>query len=99
MGISFSEQIVLQVMWLKHDADLQRRISTTGWCGHTMLLAPLDMGLRGTSGNREAGLEAALSGEREGRYAGSLWCTPSLSPFWSHCPRIAQRDLVCSGQA
>jgi hypothetical protein len=30
MGISFSEQIVLEAMWLKHDADLQRLISTTG---------------------------------------------------------------------
>jgi hypothetical protein len=50
-----------------------------------MLLDPGGMGLRGTVQNREAKLEAGLSNEGEGRYAGSLWCTPSLSPFWQHC--------------
>jgi len=48
MGIGLSEQIMLEAMWLKHDADLQRLISTTGWFGHTMLLDPGDMGLRTT---------------------------------------------------
>lgn len=40
------------------------------------------MGLRGEFGNREAKGEAGLSGVREGRYAGSLWCIPSLAHFW-----------------
>jgi hypothetical protein len=52
-----------------------------------MLLDPGDMGLRGKIGNREAGREAGLSGEREGRYAGSLWCAPSLAHFWQHWGR------------
>ena len=47
-----------------------------------MLLDPGDMGLRGTKLNGEARLEAGLSGELEGRYAGSLWCAPSLAHFW-----------------
>ena len=50
-----------------------------------MLLDPGDMSLRGTLLNREARLEAGLSDEREGRYAGSLWCTPSLAHFWQDC--------------
>jgi hypothetical protein len=82
VGICLSEQIVLEAMRFKHDADLQWLISTMGRFGHTMLLDPGDMGLRGRIGNREAGLEAGLSGEREGRYAGSLWCAPSLAHFW-----------------
>jgi hypothetical protein len=72
MGIGLSEQIVLEAMGLKHDADLKSLISTTGRFGHTMLLDPGNMGLRGTVGNREAGLEAGISDECEGRYAGSL---------------------------
>ncbi len=82
MGICLSEQIVLKAMGLKHDADLPWLISTMGQFGHTVLLDPGNMGLRGEIGNREAELEAGLSGECEGRYAGSLWCAPSLAPFW-----------------
>lgn len=73
---------MLEAMRLKHDADLQWLISMMGGFGHTMLLDPGDMGLRGRIRNREAGHEAGLSGECEGRYAGSLWCAPSLAHFW-----------------
>jgi len=59
-------------MGLKHDVDLQRRTLTTGNFGHTMLLDPGNMSLRGTMLNGEARLEAGLSDECEGRYAGSL---------------------------
>jgi len=72
MGISLPEKIVLQAMWLKHDADLQRLVGTTERFGHTMLLDPGNMSLRGTVQNGEARLEAGLSDECEGRYAGSL---------------------------
>ena len=48
-----------------------------------MLLAPLDMSLREATLNGKAGLEAGLSDERKGRYAGYLWCTPGLSSAWS----------------
>ena len=82
VGIRLPEQIVLQAMGLKHDADLQGLVVTTRRLGHTMLLDPGDMSLRGTIRNREARLEAGLSDECEGRYAGSLWCTPSLAHFW-----------------
>ena len=96
MGIRLSEQIVLKPMGLKHDTDLQWLISTLGRFGHTMLLDPGNMGLRGRIGNREAGLEAGLSGECEGRYAGSLWCTPSLSHFWQDCGRrVDTRTFHC----
>jgi hypothetical protein len=49
-----------------------------------MLLDPEDMSLRGTILGWEARHEAGLSNECEGRYAGSLWCIPSLSHFWQH---------------
>ena len=52
-----------------------------------MLLDPGDMSLRWTMLNGEARLEAGLSDECEGRYAGSLWCTPSLAHFWQHWGR------------
>src|SRR6184192_1988757 len=78
---------MLQTMWLKHDFDLQRRRLPTRYLGHAMLLAPLDMSLHGTVQNGEARLEAGLSDKCEGRYAGSLWCTPSLSHFWQDCGR------------
>jgi hypothetical protein len=75
---------VLEAMRLKHDADLQWGLSMTGMgrFGHVVLLDPGNMGLRGRFGNREAGREAGLSGVREGRYAGSLSCTPSVAHFW-----------------
>jgi hypothetical protein len=72
MGIGLLEQVVLQAVRLKHDFDLQRRTLTTAYFGHAMLLDPGDMSLRETMLNGEAGLEAGLSDEREGRYAGSL---------------------------
>ena len=49
-----------------------------------MLLDPGNMRLHGTEQNGEARLEAGLSDKCEGRYAGSRWCTPSLSHFWQH---------------
>jgi hypothetical protein len=73
---------MLQTMWLKHGFDLQRRTLTTGIFGHAMLLDPGNMSLHGTVQNGEAKLEAGLSDKREGRYAGSSWCTPSLAHFW-----------------
>jgi hypothetical protein len=65
MAISLPKEIVLQAMGLKHDADLQGLAWTAGRFGHTMLLDPGDMGLRGIRGNREARLEAGLSDECE----------------------------------
>jgi hypothetical protein len=82
MGIRRLEQVILKAMRLKHGRDLQGRPLATGRLGHTMLLDPGDISLRGTMLHGEAGLEAGLSDEREGRYAGSLWCTPSLTHFW-----------------
>ena len=52
-----------------------------------MLLDPEDMSLRGTILGWEARHKAGLSNECEGRYAGSLWCTPSLAHFWQHYGR------------
>ncbi len=75
---------MLQAMGLKHDGHLQRQTLPMGQFGHTMLLAPGDMSLRGTILNREARLEAGLSDGCEGRYAGSLWCTPIFSHLWPH---------------
>lgn len=72
---------MLEAMGFKHDLDLQRRRLTWGYFGHTMLLDPGKWSLRGTAPNEEARGETGLSGEREGRYAGSLRCTPSLTCF------------------
>src|SRR5258708_36894232 len=86
-------------MWLKHDVDLQRRTLTMGCFGHTMLLDPGDMSLRGTILSWEARHEAGLSNECEGRNAGSLWCTPSLSHFWQHYgQRVLEADLERVGR-
>jgi len=63
-----------------------------------MLLDPEDMSLRGTILGWEARHEAGLSNECEGRYAGSLWCIPSLSHFWQHYGgRVLEADLECAG--
>ena len=52
------------------------------------------MSLRGIGQNGEARLEAGLSDECEGHYAGSLWCTPSLAHFWQDCGgRVLETDL------
>ncbi len=87
-------------MGLKHDVDLQRRLLPTGYFGHAMLLDPANMSLRGTILNGEARREAGLSDECEGRYAGSLWCTPSLAHFWQHCGgRVLETHFQYPGRA
>jgi hypothetical protein len=64
-----------------------------------MLLDPGNMSLRGTVQNGEARLEAGLSDECEGRYAGSLWCTPSLAHFWQHWGRpVLETHLQSAGR-
>lgn len=98
MGIRLSEQIVLEAMWLKHETDLQWLISTTGYFGHQNLLDPGDLSLRGRMRNREAGREAGLSDECEGRYAGSLWCTPSLAHPWQDWGRRVLETRVCASR-
>lgn len=73
---------MLVAMWLKHDRDLQMFVGMRGRLGHGRFLDPGDLGLRGTMLSGEAGLDAGLQSEYEGRSAGSLWYTPSLAHFW-----------------
>lgn len=78
---------MLQAMWLKQNSHLQRRMLMMSYFGHMVLLDPGNLSLRGIFLSREAKHHAGLSCEREGRYAGYLWCTPSLAHFWQDCGR------------
>jgi hypothetical protein len=91
--ISSVEQVVLQAMWLKHDTHLQVLAALTRRLGHEMLLDPVELSLRETVRCCEAELEVGLQCACEGGHAGSLWCTPSLAPFWQHCGR---REHACA---
>ena len=74
--------MVLQAVWLKHDHDLQGFAVLMRLVGYEKLLDPEELSLRGTILGCEAGLEAGLQCEREGRSAGSLSYTPSLALLW-----------------
>lgn len=74
--------MVLQAVWLKHDQDLQGFALLMRYVGHEKLPDPEEWSLRGTILGCEARLEAGLQCEREGRSAGSLWYTPSLTHLW-----------------
>jgi hypothetical protein len=76
------EEIMLEAMGFKHDRHLQTPGTLMGRLGHAALLDPGNRNLRATVPNREARHEADLLDRCEGRYAGSLWCTPSLASFW-----------------
>ena len=73
---------MVQAVWLKHDHHLQGFAVLVKYVGHEKLPDPEELSLRGTILGCEAGLEAGLQYECEGRSAGSLWYTPSLAHLW-----------------
>lgn len=68
---------MLQAVWLKHDHRLQG-FAVLRYFGHEKLPDPEELSLRGMISGGEARLEAGLSREREGRFAGSLSYTPPV---------------------
>ena len=71
----------MQAVRLKHGQHLQGAIGLMKLLGHEQLPDPEEWGLRGTSLSCEAGRDAGLQHEREGRSAGSLLYTPNLAYF------------------
>ena len=63
---------MLEAMRFKHDRHLQTSAAVTGRLGHTVLLDPGNMSLRGTVQDREARRDSGLSEGYEAHSAGSL---------------------------
>lgn len=70
--IGSPEEMVLKVVWLKHDYDLLEFAVLVKYFGHGTPLDSDELSLRETILDCEAALEAGLLCEREGRSAGSL---------------------------
>src|SRR5579885_1645844 len=75
------EELLVEAVRLKHGQHLQGLSGPMKLLGHEQLPDPEEWGLRGPSLGCEAGRDAGLQHEREGRSAGSLSYTPSLTPF------------------
>jgi hypothetical protein len=90
----------MQAMRLIHDQHLQGLVVPMKLLEHEQLLDPEEWGLRGTSLGCEAGREAGLQHEREGRSAGSLSYTPSLALLLQHWGRrVLATHLQSLGRA
>jgi hypothetical protein len=80
-GIGRLEELVLETVWLKHDAHLHTLGALTRRLGHVALLDPGNRSLRGTVQKGVVKPEGGFSDGYEAHSAGSLCCTPSLAPF------------------
>jgi hypothetical protein len=67
----------LEALRFKHDGYLQRPFGGFGYFGHTALLDPAAVGLRGMVRSFEEELDVILPVAYEGCYAGSPLHTPT----------------------